>query len=681
MKTSLRISANLAVSSLLLVSQVMAQQSDSADAEVVRAKIERLENADIKSKSKTVQDIYRRTLLRLYDEYLLALHKDIADLKKIQAAAQSDPQGEISLQISKFSIELSLTEEKLKTIRRDVQVASSGDGVTATPDARPPKTTESPEISENDSLRSKFLISDARRTTPPIAAPALSMISPANAVRANAEASAGNVKLCGQIKPASLVEILALVQSNPALKNTQSVMKDNLRLKSSWLGHKCEDPNPDAAADVGIKENSGTQKDEVIKVLRALLDELSVLDKDGTTKKTSPAFYISRDTIKREILLLNGFIGNAIVHVERKDGNKEKFTPLTDKDGNYSVEVPSGTYSVSTEADSDNTMRTIEIKQGDEGVRLDIPIEDRPVSLLARAIVGYEQAGAAATKHDQNYFFDLFVSKSFPFKQSIDPDFGEKLRTWVDFRFASVPQSGNATIGDLSTGFATQVSSLKVKDAARVFEFMGGIEYRIAGNSGLLPSFDRQTKQKFSMSFIAGAGITTPTNSLESITTFRVTPGAPGLPPEAVGKEFVAFVQSDRDRFFRQYYAGFRMQTFFFNLFNMPLQRFPAQMDIAIGQNEFVTGGKLKGPVVRIDGYFPLPYNRLKFINVFGTALLRPGHPTTGIPLVLQPAPEGTIVPGPNVALIALPQPSRDYYRVGFGIDLISLIQKWGGQQ
>jgi hypothetical protein len=153
------------------------------------------------------------------------------------------------------------------------------------------------------------------------------------------------------------------------------------------------------------------------------------------------------------------------------------------------------------------------------------------------------------------------------------------------------------------------------------------------------------------------------------------------LPEGAADKEFVSFIQSDRDRFFRQYYVGLRMQTFFFNLFNMPIQRFPTQLDIAIGQNEFVTGGRLRGPVVRIDGFVPLPYDRLKFITLFGTAMLRPGRATIGVPLVLQAAPDGTPVPAPNVFLVALPQPNRDYYRVGFGIDLVSLIQKMGAQK
>jgi hypothetical protein len=198
----------------------------------------------------------------------------------------------------------------------------------------------------------------------------------------------------------------------------------------------------------------------------------------------------------------------------------------------------------------------------------------------------------------------------------------------------------------------------------------------VAGNAALLPSFDRRTKQKFSLSLIAGGGIITPTNSLDSLTTFKVFNDTPGLPPQAKGKDFVAFVQSDRDRFFRQYYAGVRIQTFFFNLFNMPMQRFPAQLDLTIGQNEFVTGGRLRGPVVRIEGYYPLPFEDLKFINIFGTAMLRPGRAKIGIPLVLQSAPDGTVVPASNAALIALPQPNRDYYRVGFGIDFISFVKK-----
>ena len=169
----------------------------------------------------------------------------------------------------------------------------------------------------------------------------------------------------------------------------------------------------------------------------------------------------------------------------------------------------------------------------------------------------------------------------------------------------------------------------------------------------------------------------TPTDPHDQISIFKVFDDAPGLPPQAKGKAFVAFVQSDRDRFFRQYYAGFRFQTFFFNRYNVPMQRFPAQFDVTLGQNEYVTGGHLRGPVVRFDGYFPLPYEKLNFINLYSTLVVQPTRVKTSIPLVLQPVTDGSVtVPGPNVALIPISQFHRDYYKVGVGMDFISFVQK-----
>jgi hypothetical protein len=397
---------------------------------------------------------------------------------------------------------------------------------------------------------------------------------------------------------------------------------------------------------------------------------------------------LSSITIRKQIVLLEQYLGNVEVQLRDKDGNVVD-RAVTDRDGNFKFVLKGASlrddtdackFVVSTDADLHHTERSVCRTKG-AGSRVNLVIDDRPVSLLARAIVGFEQSGAAAAKSDQNFFFDFFISKTFPFKQKINPDFGERLRLWGDFRIASVPQTatGDLTIGNFATGtgFATQVAGLKVKDAAQVFEFLGGFEFRLTGNNALLPSFDRATKQKFSISLIGAFGSTTPLNPLENMTTFKVFPDAPGLPPEAKGKEFITFVRVDRDRFFRQYYAGLRVQTFFFSPHNIPTQRFPAQFDVTIGQNEFVTGGRFRGPVLRMEGFFPLPYERLKFINLFATAMMKPGRTKIGTPLVLEPAPEGTTVPASNVLLFALPQPNRDYYRVGFGIDFISFVQRF----
>jgi hypothetical protein len=150
------------------------------------------------------------------------------------------------------------------------------------------------------------------------------------------------------------------------------------------------------------------------------------------------------------------------------------------------------------------------------------------------------------------------------------------------------------------------------------------------------------------------------------------------------GKEFVAFVEEDRDRFFRQYYVGLRAQTFFFNRHNVPIQRFPAQFDIQWGQNEYVTSGRLYGSVLRFDGYFPLPYEKARFINLFGTAFMRPVRGKTDIePLALKPVFtaenngvfDTSKVFDPKTLVLGVQRFNRDYYKVGVGVDLIPFFQ------
>lgn len=382
-------------------------------------------------------------------------------------------------------------------------------------------------------------------------------------------------------------------------------------------------------------------------------------------------------TRKKQKLFVENYLDNLVVQAQAEDGSLLA-TALTNSDGFYTLQIqfdPSkGKVTVSTEADDYTTRRTVLITEGGD-IQVDIPIEDRPVSLLQRAVIGFSQSGASSAKSDQNYFFNLFVSKSLPFTQKVDPNFGERWKAWGDIRIASAPQQITSGVGAFATGFVQNAANVPVNKVARALEFLTGIEVRVLENNALLPSFDRQTKQKFSLSLVAGFGATTPTDPKETLEIFKVAANAPGLPPAARDKEFVAFVTSDRDRFFRQYYVGFRINTFFFNQHDIPLQRFPAMLDVMYGQNEFVTGGRLRGGVVRIDSYFPLPYEGMKFINLFGTAFLRPGRTNITTPLILEPAPDGTKVPALNVELVATPQTKRDYYRVGVGIDFISFVQ------
>lgn len=452
---------------------------------------------------------------------------------------------------------------------------------------------------------------------------------------------------------------------------------------------------------------NGAQKEAVVDLLHWLLmnrmlepklskDELAARKNELAARKDelddalgADTRKVSAEVVRRQIALLNEFIGNVKV-IARDENDKLIGNTLSDKDGNFSIPIPgsdSKPVIISTEGDNDYTTRDITYFANCNCYKLNIPVEDRPASLLARAVVGYQQAGAAATETKQNYFFDLFISKTLPlpFKQKISPDFGDQFRIWGAIRAISVPQNGDFTLGEGAQTIVTNIPKLKAREAARVFDYLGGIEWRIAGDSSLLPSFDRQTRQKFSLSLIAGLGFITPSTPSEDVPVFEVPPNVSnnpklqkvlndlGVPKD---QKYIAFPRNDRDRFFRQYYGGIRVQTFFFNRHNVPLQRFPGQFDLTIGQNEYVTGGHLRRPVVRFDGYFPLPFSKVEFINLFGTAILNPNRATESTPLVLTEAPTSITFTNKDVYLIPTAQFSRDYYRFGVGFDFVSFLKK-----
>ena len=543
--------------------------------------------------------------------------------------------------------------------------------------------------------------------------------APAGRATTACEVEDGHAMLCGRLRPASLDNILALLsieltvfqdsfkeleKKNEADKRIATTINDiaindkaypasllyaihnGSRFKSdrSATGKVCDCEGGTATL--------GEQKEAVVKLLSWLLidENWTTVSKQLSSAASGSSPKLNKEVVKRQIIQLNQYLGN--VTIQLKTGQNTA-TAITDRDGNFlfkniTIADSSKTQlaTLSTEGDDNYTKREFYIKAGEQ-VRLDLPIEDRPVSLMARAVVGYQQAGAAATDNEQNYFFDIFLSTSLPFRQRISPDFGEKWRTWGAIRAISVPNTDNFTIGDAASSFVTRISALRVQDAARVFDYQGGIEYRIAGNNALLPSFDRQTKQKFSLSLIGSFGFVTATNPLEKDPpVFVITPQlkaallARGLLTGKADdpnrdKTFAAFVPDDRDRFFRQFYGGIRLQTHFFNRYNVPMQRFPAQFDFTFGQNEYVTGGRFRGSVFRFDGYFPLPYEGLKFINLLGTAIIKPSRVKITSPLILKAA-DGIKPFDDSVLLVPVSQFNRDYYRVGVGMDFLSFIQK-----
>ena len=64
-----------------------------------------------------------------------------------------------------------------------------------------------------------------------------------------------------------------------------------------------------------------------------------------------------------------------------------------------------------------------------------------------------------------------------------------------------------------------------------------------------------------------------------------------------------------------------------------------------------------------------------QFINLFGTAIVRPVRSTIVTPLILEPADDAKKF-DPKTVVLPVSQFNRDYYRVGVGIDFLSFIRK-----
>jgi len=361
----------------------------------------------------------------------------------------------------------------------------------------------------------------------------------------------------------------------------------------------------------------------------------------------------------------------------QKTSGGDKLKTVTDKTGKFTISLAAGDYIITASVDDFKVEEPVTVSTVDVNVG-DLQIFVRPLGEYSRAIVGFEQAAASSASHTQKFFFDLTLSTPLPFGES-DPYFGKRARLWGTARVTSVPQQITSGVATFSAGFAQQVGNLKVNEVAQGIEYLVGTEIRLKSRMQPFGSFDGTTTNRFTTSFIAGAGAITPINPKSTLEIFKVFPGAPGLPPVPAGKDFIAFVSPDRDRFFRQYFAGLRLQTYYFNYRNpdIPLKRYPAVLDITFGQNEAMTGGRLRGGVLRLEGFYPLPYDGLKFINLFGTALMKLSRTNINDPLILEAAPAGTTVPASNVFIQTIPQMNRDYYRIGVGIDFISLINKW----
>ncbi len=338
---------------------------------------------------------------------------------------------------------------------------------------------------------------------------------------------------------------------------------------------------------------------------------------------------------------------------------------------------------------------------------------------LIRSTIGFQQIGASGANSSQDFFFDFFISRPVPLwgrSNSVSSNsryFGPRLRWWGDVRLGSYPQQVNSDILSFSQNLASNAGKLQVNQLVQTAEFLTGPEFRIFQYPDARTSLsDSSSRQRFALTMFAGGGAIGPFSPGENATVFQV-PDSTTSQYAALSQQFpsefpakpadptklpknVAFVPQIRDRFVRQWEGGLRLYTYYAqnNPVAQPLNSAPATVDFSVGQNELVTNGQLRGAVGRFSAFYPFPLgDRAKpdtlFVYFFGEATLafskpaiqnqksEPTNPNT--PIFLVPATtNGTPVPltDPSVLIINVASNRKDVYRIGAGMDLISIYRK-----
>ncbi|MCA1816939.1 MAG: hypothetical protein LC746_11115 [Acidobacteria bacterium] len=313
-----------------------------------------------------------------------------------------------------------------------------------------------------------------------------------------------------------------------------------------------------------------------------------------------------------------------------------------------------------------------------------------PLTAFSRGIVGVDRTGASSADAEQKFLLEFNLRAPLAYignRQdhfSLDDDINSRVWAWFNPRITSLAQQAGVAASDLTSAgsFFSPITGGKIADISQALEFLGGFEIALLKPRHMraIPSGFEKTHARFGLSFVLGGGVITPFSTQKTQQIFKVNSTITDRFPDAKGKDFIAFVSQDRSRFFRQYYGGLRLSTFYYDVKDngdeKAANRFPGTFDLTFGQNEAVTGGCLCGGVMRLEGFYPLPY--APSFYVFGTSLTKLSKAKVSNSLILQPPDSGTVVSitSDKVFIQPITPSDRDMYRLGVGVDLIQLFKK-----
>ena len=304
-------------------------------------------------------------------------------------------------------------------------------------------------------------------------------------------------------------------------------------------------------------------------------------------------------------------------------------------------------------------------------------------------VAGVEQSGYSAQVNNTNFFLNAFFRDTFSNRAS--PGWQFRVASWGRIRLLSAPQPSTEGIVSILTDPTGKISQTSFTQVGQVADFIVG------------PEFQVYAWNKTRLGFIGGFGATTPLSSNTTVVTYDVPPPNTAECQELVNRfgqnsgympyivadpaqatciynpltkaayNYIAFSNQDRSNFLSKWGMGFRLERQFQQ--EEKTTKALGVLDIGVGQDETVTGGRLKGWVFKIDSVYPLPIGT-SLLYAFGSVSMRILPDKDLAPLILT-VPQGKdtpTVPSTNVIVLPLKQPNRDFYRIGFGLNVTDVF-------
>ncbi|WP_446745175.1 hypothetical protein [Silvibacterium acidisoli] len=322
-------------------------------------------------------------------------------------------------------------------------------------------------------------------------------------------------------------------------------------------------------------------------------------------------------------------------------------------------------------------------------------------SIYWRVGAGIDVTAASSSNPTGRLMGDLAVQIPVHFGCATEPCDNYLTKHWFDgyLRVDSISQPGAISGLSNASSYLTSVTSLAPEQAVYSLESQIGYDFDLLPESKTI-----HTRPYLSVQ----AGAITPLSANQSNpTVYELTsaiesayPAPKGSGGETAYEEscpngqasgpnqqlsygqtecYVAFLPQDRDRFYRYYQAGFRLKHFAYDS-EAKEQHYPSVFEVEVGQNDYVTGGSLRGPVAHFGGATYLP--PIHGVYLFGSMDVGFQGARTHDAVLLTVPSSPVSIAAPNVAVLSSPQPNRDRWRLGISFDIAEFLKdkKGNGQ-